>query len=387
MRWSGLPLAAILLLAISRQTLGPLSVASFFAGWTLLLASYPVLYWRLRKALLLKDRQGNVALAVTVSLVSLQVLLSLAIGLRGEFHRAHSHRDDNVAFHPVLGHAPILMPEDEAAGRVLSETVGQRLRTIDRDREQIVIMGDSVLHGWRLDDDQVVDALLAPDFPSYQLLNLSVSGYSIAQYYLYLKEHLGRTRPKVVVVGIYAGNDYESSAMSNWSGHSTPLFELAEGGIRLYRPEIPRFNCVDVVSGSLLFKPLWQSFDLAMGLMDVLCNVRTLEEPEHGEVVHLLLKSIEGEVQAHGARLLYVLLPDANDFDATSWYVTKKSCLPQLRRVLERGGYDWVDFYQPLAAAADVRTLFLPDDSAHLNAAGMRLLATTLSPHIRALLE
>ncbi len=387
-RWSGFPFAAILLLVVSRQTLGFVSVASFLVGWTLLLTSFPILYWRLRKAGRLGGRRGNVALAITVSLVSLQLLLSLGIALRGEFHRTHSHRDDNVAFHPVLGHSPVLLPESEAAGLVLAETIGQRLRTIDTERAQIVIAGDSVLYGWRLDDAQVVDALLAPDFPDYQVLNVSVSGYSIAQYYLYLKEHLRRTRPKVVVVGICAGNDYESSAMSNWSGHSTPLFELDGDGLRLYRPEIPRFNCVDVLSGSLLFKPLWQRFDLAMEIMNTVCNVRTLEEPEHGEVVHLLLKAIEALVQEQGARLLYVLLPDVNDFDPESWYVKEKSRLPQLRAALIRGGYDWVDIYEPLSTAAtEVATLFLPEDSAHLSAAGMRLLATTLSPRIHLLLD
>lgn len=388
MLWLALPIGALALLVLSHQTLGPVSIAAFFAGWLALGASWPVGFWRVRSQGWLAGRRANLALALTVSLVSLQALISLTIGMRGEFHRAHSHRDDNVAFHPTLGHAPILLPDHEAAGLVLDETVGQRLRRIDPTRDQIVIIGDSVLHGWRLEDHQVVDSFLAPRFPEFQVLNISVSGYSIAQYYLYLKAHLHRTRPRVVVVGLYAGNDYESSAMANWSGHSTPLFVKRAEGITLYRDTTPRFNCIDIVSGSLLYKPLWQWFDLAMASLKFVCNVPQLEEPEHGEVVAWLLKSIEAEVQRQGATLLYVLLPDANDFDLDSWYVTEKSRLPRLRELLDDGNYTWVDFFAPIAHAdSPPKTFYLKDDSAHLNESGMQLLAATLIPHIEGLLK
>jgi len=368
--------------------MGPVSVASFAAAWLVLLVGPPLLYWIRRSQGGLTGRTGNAVLAAVVSFASFLILLTLAIGLRGEFHRPHSHRDENVAFHPELGHAPILQPGGAEKGVVLERTIGQRLRTIDVDREQIVIIGDSVLHGWRLDDEQVVDAFLAPTFPSLQVLNISVSGYSISQYYLYLKEHLHRTRPKVVVVGIYAGNDYESSAMSNWSGHTTPLFVLDGEGIEPHRPTTPRFNCIDILSGSLLFKPLWQWFDMTMGLMNVVCNVRTLEEPEHGEVVHRLLQAIELLVTDQGAQLLFVLLPDANDFDHESWYVREKSRLPHLRKALARGDYNWIDLYDPIDEQDGApRDLYLEDDSAHYNEAGMRLLARTLKPELQRLLE
>jgi lysophospholipase L1-like esterase len=386
LRRLGLLLLAAGLLAVAHQTMGPLSVASFAAAWLALLIGPPLLYWIRRRQGGLSGRQGNFILTAVVSFACLQILLTMAIGLRGEFHRPHSHRDENVAFHAELGHAPILQPGDAERGVVLAETIGQRLRTIDGDREQIVIIGDSVLHGWRLDDEQVVDAFLAPSFPENQVLNISVSGYSISQYYLYLREHLHRTRPKVVVVGIYAGNDYESSAMSNWSGHTTPLFVMDRDGIRPHRPVTPRFNCIDILSGSLLFKPLWRWFDMTMGIMNVVCNVRTLEEPEHGEVVHLLLQAIEALVTDQGAKLLYVLLPDANDFNLESWYVKEKSRLPHLRKVLARGDYHWIDFYDNIAAhGGDPRELYQEDDSAHYNEAGMRLLARTLEPEIRRL--
>ncbi len=386
MRRLGLLLLAGVLLAVAHQTMGLLSVASFAVAWLALLVGPPLLFWLRRRQGLVSGRTGNLILTAVVSFACILILLTLAIGLRGEFHRPHSHRDENVAFHSTLGHAPILQPGDADRGVVLEETIGQRLRTIDAQREQIVIIGDSVLHGWRLDDEQVVDAFLAPHFPDFQMLNISVSGYSISQYYLYLKAHLHRTRPRVVVVGIYAGNDYESSAMSNWSGHTTPLFVLDGEGIRPHREVTPRFNCIDILSGSLLFKPLWAWFDTTMGIMNVVCNVRTLDEPDHGEVVHRLLQAIQTLVTGQGAKLLYVLLPDANDFNHDSWYVKEKSRLPHLRKVLARGDYHWIDFYDPIAElGGDPRDLYLGDDSAHYNEAGMLLLARVLEPELQRL--
>ena len=323
-------------------------------------------------------------LGIFASISTLASLDVVGIGLRGEFHRTHSHRDDNVAFDPELGHAPVLRPGDEAAGVILSQTIGQRLETIDPAREHVAVLGDSVLYGWGVGDDETSAALLASRVHSAQVINLSVSGYSIDQYYLYLQRHLHRLKAKLVIVGIYAGNDYESAAMSHWSGHSTPLFVLDGDGLALFREHTPRLNCIDVVSGSLLFKPLWADFDFAMSLLSAVCHVRTLDEDEHEEVVRRLLRDTAKLVESQGSRLLYVLLPDFNDFNKEAWYWREKSKYGDLARLLEEGEYDVLWFYDELATSGgSPAEYFIEGDSAHLNQSGHTLLADRLEVILR----
>ena len=377
------PALTLLLLGLSHQTFGPISIGALILSVVTLFV-YPVaiLVSRLKAG----DRGsggGRLLLCAVTSFLCILVILVVMVSLRGEFHRAHAHRDDNVAFHPRLGHSPVLRAEDRANGLKLSDTIGQRLEKIAPGREHVVILGDSVLYGWRMEDDETAAAELGEALESAQVVNMSVSGYSIDQYYLYLDEHLHRLDPLVVVVGVYAGNDYESAAMSHWSGHSTPLFVPDGDGLRLFREHTPRLNCIDALSGSLLFKPLWSSFDAAMSLLAAVCNVRTLDEEEHRLVVSRLFKSIEALVTGQGGRLLYVLLPDLNDFNRDSWYWKEKSRYRDLEVLLREGGYDVLWLYDDLCGSpGEPSDYFIEGDSAHLNRAGHRLLAERLELYL-----
>lgn len=374
-----LPLMIAICLITSRQTFGIASVVTFFLGFSGLLV-YPVAMLVLHFSEgRLTGFRGKFAVLLVSTWVALLLVLSVLVGLRGEFHRPHSHRDENIAFHPEMGHAPILRPGDAERGVLLEDTVGQRLETVDPSRDQVLFIGDSVVYGWRLDDHQTAAAILDGSLPSLQVINGAVSGYSISQYYLYLKRNLARMKARVVIVGVFAGNDYESTAMSHWSGHSSPLFVPDGDGLKLWREHTPKFNCVDFLSGSLLFKPLWADLKFAEGLGGTICNARTLAEPEHGEVVRRLFAEIDNLVRSFDARLVYVLLPDRWDFTTETWYALEKTKYPHLARLLADGGYEVHWFLDDIEATGEpVESFYLPKDSAHLSAKGHRLLAEAL---------
>ena len=385
-RYIAVPLLIAACLLVSHQSFGALSVVTFFLGFAALLAYPAALLLTLFRQRRLAGLRGRVAVLLVSTVVSFLVVLALLVGMRGEFHRPHSHRDENISFHPSLGHAPILRPGDAERGVVLAETIGQRLEKVDPEREHILFVGDSVVYGWRLEDDQTAAAILDRRLPSVQVLNGAVSGYSISQYYLYLQQNLGRLRPRLVIVGIFAGNDYESTAMSNWSGHSTPLFVPEGDGLKLWREYTPRFNCVDFLSASLLFRPLWADLKFAEWLGGLICNARTLQEPEHGEVVRRLLARIDELVKSQGAELLFVLLPDRWDFSEGTWYTREKTRYPHLARLLKEGGYATHWLYDDIAATGEpVESYYLPKDSAHLSAKGHKLLAEALAKRLGSL--
>ncbi len=386
--------------------LAALSVSSLFLAWWIFgilsllflvvglvgLAILPVaalLAWFRQGRL--KGRGGNVRIAVAAVLETLLVVLVTLALLPGSFHRPTSHRDGNLVKDPYFGHLPVPLAEYEERGVPLDQTIGQRFEVIDMTREQVVIHGDSVLHGWGVAPEESAAAILKERIVNAQVVNASVSGYSIDQYYMYLKAFLPRTRPKVVVIGIYAGNDYQSAGMSNWRGHSKPLFVRDGDGIKLFRERAPSYNCVDQLGGSLLFKPIWTYEAVAQKSIDVVCNVRTLSEPEHAFVVEKLLEAIDETVKKAGGRALFVLLPDRNDFNMDrfvvspdQYYAKTLARYDQLATLLKEGGFDVLWFKDEMERASENPfSLYLPNDSAHLNVAGNRLLADVLQRELK----
>ncbi len=376
----GVPVVTVAALGVSHQAFAGPSVGALVVGLVGMAVYGPgLLVIGFRSGKLVGVR-GKVALASVSAFLALFGLVLTLACLRGEFFRDPADRKANLAPHPTLGHAPTMMAWAEEAGLTLAETIGQNLETVDPEREQVVVIGDSVLYGWGVEAGESAVRLLAGMVQDLQVMNFSVSGYSLTQYYLYLEEHLHKTRPKIVVVGIFAGNDYESTGTSNWHGHATVMFVPAGDDLALWRAYTPRFNCIDFLSSSVLFSSfLWHWPDFSSGLLDVVCNAHQLAEPEHEEVVRRILRNLEGLVHAQGAELLYVLLPDSNDFYPDREYVRELSKYRDLERLLREGGYDVLWFFDDIAATGvDAESLYFPGDSAHYNAEGNRLLAESL---------
>ncbi|MBM4353327.1 MAG: hypothetical protein FJ109_05940 [Deltaproteobacteria bacterium] len=377
----GVPAATIVAFAVAHQTFALPSVIALLVGLAGLVGYFPGLLYLGFRSGRLRGLAGKLALAGVSAFVGLIAAVLVLVCMRGEFHRDERDRTSNLAPHPTLGHAPTMMPWAEAAGLKLEDTVGQNLETVDPARAQVVVIGDSVLYGWGVDKEQAAVSILAQEIRDLQVLNFSVSGYSPTQYLLYLREKLPLTRPKVVVVGIFSGNDYQSAGVTNWNGHATVMF-VPEGkdDLVLWRDHTPRFNCIDFVSSSVLFyRYLWSWPDFTNRLLDLLCNAGRLDEPEHEEVLRRILRKTEDLVRAHGARLLYVLLPDKNDFGSDSFYALELSKEKKLKEILTSEGYDVLWFGdEVIASGIPAESLYIPGDSAHFNVAGNRLLAEVL---------
>ena len=383
----GLPVAVVAALGISHQTFGIPSIIALCLGLTGLVIYFPGLLVIGFFGGRLGGLRGKLALATTSLFLALLATLLILTCLRGEFFRDPEDRKSNLAPHPTLGHAPTMMAWAKAKGLKLEDTIGQNLEVVDPDRRQVVVIGDSVLYGWGVQADEAAASILAKKITDYQVMNFSVSGYSITQYYLYLEKYLAKTRPKVVVVGIYAGNDYESTGMTNWRGHATVMFVPHGEDLTLWRKHTPRFNCIDFLSSSVLFSSyLWSWPDFANALIDATCNTHRLEEPDHEEVVRRILRKTETLAHNQGAELLYLMLPDRNDFHPDSRYVKKLSKYKTLERLLTEGGYNVLWFYDDIKATGiDPDSLYITDDSAHFNVAGNRILAESLHRAINTL--
>jgi lysophospholipase L1-like esterase len=271
---------------------------------------------------------------------------------------------------PELGWAPV------GKGRV-----GQRLDVIDPARDHLLLMGDSIVFGHGVGPTEHVGRRLEERMPRWQVLNAAVSGYSIDQYYVYLKRIIDEVKPKAIVVGVFTGNDYQITGREFSWGTSKPLFAVKDG-------ELVRANegasCIDDLSHSLLFRTLWRSRDVAMGTINALCAPRELHRGEVEAVIAKLFVAIDELGQRYGVKPLFVLLPvrdEYNLFDRERFLYSGK--YRDLRRLLTLGKHD---FYEPFSAIAraqkeSAESLYL-EDHAHFTAAGHQILAKEIAEQL-----
>jgi lysophospholipase L1-like esterase len=388
------PLAVVAGLASARWLDGPSSFVVFTAA---VLGLYALLgSWLLRTARGARAGHDPRATRHLVLLTSSGLALSLLLGavaLRGRYQRSHSRDDPRVQRHDELGWAPAPTEAERARDQDLDTTVGQHFERVDPARTHVVVMGDSVLWGWGVEHEEAAASLASRRIASSQVLNASVSGYGLPQYLLYLERILPRLRPRLVVLGIFSGNDFASLKRDNWYGRTQPFFAPRGDDVALVRASTPFFNCVDVLASSALFKLLWDhlstdrwtSMARAQALLDFICDADRLDDAQAERVVRGLTRRVEALARARGARLLVLILPDRLHLEDPERGAPSDHA--RLARAVRAGGFDAHLFREDVLAEvarsargreAALDALYIEGDNAHFSAAGNRLLADVL---------
>jgi len=322
-------------------------------------------------------KRREIVLALGTASITVAVVVALALAVR----IAPRHLTlENQSYDSDLGWAP---PD-------VTDRVGQRGDAVDPDRDHVVVVGDSIMYGFGVDDDQTAAAQLDRILEDQQVLNIAVSGYSIDQDYLYLSRVLPHMRPKLVVVGIFTGNDYEVTGLEYAWGHSKPLFRAGAGGeLVRHNPDLLADNCIDHLAQSLLFRVLWSDKERALDLIHLFCDPVKLGPEELEAVIAELFARMEAEAAQAGAKILFVLLPIGEHLKSVerNWRYFRRYDI--LRQLLRDGGHEYFDFYRDiLAETGEAETdVFL--DGAHLTPNGNRILAEAIAREIdqRGLLD
>ncbi len=324
-------------------------------------------------------RRKQIALAVGTSVVMLVLVLLVGVTVRGRSPAAEArapwHEGARAApqmSDPELGWSPYGPPD----------VIGQRLERVDPTRPHVLLMGDSIVFGYGVGADQHVGRELERRVPGYQVLNGAVSGYSIDQYLLLLRRYVPVVRPRLIIVGVFTGNDFQISAREFGWGNSKPMLRLERG--ELVRADVAS-ACIGRLTRSILFRQLWRSRELASASIEALCRPAHLARGEAERTIAAIFDAIDELARANGARVLYALLPvdsELEPYDTDRFlYVSRH---PDLWRLLgERPRERW-DFAGDLFAhGADPRPLF-QGDHAHLLPEGHRRLAAALAREIHA---
>jgi hypothetical protein len=293
-----------------------------------------------------------------------------------------------------------------------TNSLGFRSEEVDMTKEHILVLGDSVVWGLGVQDDETVTAYLGKHFSDYQVLNLGVSGYGIDQYYMQLKRSISNLNPKLVIVNIFTGNDWGDFTQDIQYGKSKPLFradpssadtaneegipyQVNKSKLILTNSPVSKYSCSNLFSRSWTlslpaFEPVRKS----------ICTVNRLPEKEvHYVFLGLLFKIGELVSQAKSA-LLFVLTPSKSDFDydfknwdeyfkylerdeekAPTFFNKKGQMMAQ--SLFRQIPFPYIDFYEEVKGNDwKVEDLYLPRDNDHLSPLGLRYLAKTIQKKV-----
>jgi hypothetical protein len=151
-------------------------------------------------------------------------------------------------YHPALGwyheknkRAVLQKGEIDAAIHTNSQGFrGVREYQIEKpsDVTRILVLGDSFVFGFGVEDDEAFPALLEHRRPDWEVINLGVSGYGIDQILMSYREIGAAYRPDAVVIGIFPEGFWRATRAFADTGHAKPYFTLDQNG-RLVLQNVP----------------------------------------------------------------------------------------------------------------------------------------------------
>jgi lysophospholipase L1-like esterase len=123
-------------------------------------------------------------------------------------------------------------PSMDAPGtlvRVTTNSDATRGTELDAAEDKIVVMGDSYTFGMYVNDEEtypaVLERLVRRQHPHYQVVNAGFTdGWETDQHYVWLKHNIARLDPRILVLGVFLGNDINGIDPAAWS-------ELDENGL------------------------------------------------------------------------------------------------------------------------------------------------------------
>lgn len=214
---------------------------------------------------------------------------------------------------------------------------GQREYPVERvpGRRRIVMLGDSFVFGYGVEDNEVVSAVLedllnasAPTGTGYEVINLAVSGFGQAEELVTWLARGKQYRPDAVVL-FYFENDIGNNAVSE-------LYALDSEGVpkRTGRAFLPGTNLQDALQGfpglGWLFEHS-EAWNLIRNRLSAIVQRRLLRSQGLGAydeaaagasaLTSSLLRQMVSEVQSTGAQVVMVNIPsrrlDRSNFPMT----------------------------------------------------------------------
>jgi hypothetical protein len=242
---------------------------------------------------------------------SITIMLSVLLGEIYVFFKNKSNWATKGAEHDrELGWVLTSNNSFKTNGKISTiNSMGFRSPEIDLNQKHIVIVGDSVAFGSGIGDKETLSYQLAKQLKEFQILNFSVPGYSVDQYYLTLKKHINKTNPALVVVVIFTGNDMQETKKDNLFGIGKPWFEILGKSIKVVNKSLPRYSCTNLLSRSWAIRTLRLE-----NLARKICQNNEYKDMNAIIQMEKILLKINKLVSSKNASLLFILSPTIYDY-------------------------------------------------------------------------
>ncbi len=343
-----------------------------------------------------------------VSLLLAEGFLRLFPGLLPPERRQYMLVDmNNVGVtHPYIGHLHTPNAKKHLSGpdydvRQTTGPFGFRNSGPWPRHADIVILGDSLVFGYGVSDRSAWPAILDRSFPNLKVVNLGLVGAG-AEQYLRVYEIFGeRLHPKLVIVGMFPGNDFwDAGEFQEW------LREGAKGNYMVWR-NYGHF------SGSLLRQPSQAIKSILLRhsyLYNLVLAARFNQEAKRagepkivrlkgGQEIRLLpsdfesrtvgsqvgrpefqltvraLAELRDRVAKAGGHVLIVLQPSKEEIYLPMLREKVRDASAELRPALKELGIEYLDLTPAFKREANNGKALFFDADGHPNSGGYRLIA------------
>jgi hypothetical protein len=256
-----------------------------------------------------------------------------------------------------------------------------------------------MVYGWGVEQDEAWASLVAARLPGTRIVNLGLPGASPQQYLRYFERFGVGLKPKLLVFGIFAGNDLiGAEVFDRWVAAGSPgnfnawrFFEgrppsrgerLLERSLLLQTLKATAENIGEQQGSRTIQVPDGGVLQLVPGVYERTMRHIGESRPAFQSLVNSAVMARD-LARAHGIEMLAVLFPTKEAVYLPLQNVAFPALSDPIARALRERGIEVINLTEPLRRhAAQGETLFFTIDG-HPNVAGNRLIAEILLPRLR----
>jgi len=195
------------------------------------------------------------------AIISLLLSLSIAevaLRLLRRFPGPIDERNTVYHYDSYLGWIPNPFMEGICRGHRVVHVKHNSLGFRDREHHlkkvpSLAVIGDSYVYGYDVEQDECFTELVQKKMPSWDIVNMGISGYGTDQEYLLLRRFLPIMKPDKVLL-VFSPNDVDDNRMNRRYGYYKPYFTAHNGHLNLQGVPVPRSARCYVADHPFLFK-------------------------------------------------------------------------------------------------------------------------------------
>lgn len=110
----------------------------------------------------------------------------------------------------------------------------------DQERRRVLVLGDSYVWGYGVNEDEVFTELLRKAMPEVEIVNMGVSGYSTDQELLLYRDEGHKYKADLVVIVVTENDPLGNTLTQQYVVYGKPAFQLRNGELALVNQPVPR---------------------------------------------------------------------------------------------------------------------------------------------------